>query len=108
MKHICTKCNEGIDAGKDVVQMMRGPWLGRITPGCQEVFAEWHWPRCFGSEFSLGSQIRPYQCLDCGKDVRLQERITFFVKGEETGEDHTFSERRGYRLYNVKHYPQCP
>jgi len=108
MKHICAGCKKTIVIGREVVQMMRGPWNGRMTPGFRELFAEWHWPRCFGHEFALGSQTRPYKCEECSKNVQLGEEISFIVMGEETGEGSTFSERRRKVLYSVKHYPRCP
>jgi DNA-directed RNA polymerase subunit RPC12/RpoP len=107
MKHTCAKCNETITFGKKVVQMMRGPWKGRITPGFHEVFAEWHWPECFGNEFKLQPQALPYKCEECGKEINGGENVCFFVVGDETDEYSTFSESRGYEIFSVKHYPSC-
>ena len=104
--HTCTRCDEPIERGEEVVQMLGGLQYSAITPAFVELVAEWHSP-CFHDEFQLNRQTRPYQCQECGKEIGFGERISCLVRGKETGEYHTVAEGRGYDIYTVKHYSGC-
>lgn len=105
-KHTCSKCDGDIKPLKRVVQYFRGKWEGAITPTPDQLFAEWH-EKCFAGEFDLKPQGRPYRCVSCGEEVHFGERVSFFVKGEETTQSYTVAERRGPLLYRVMHFPDC-
>lgn len=109
MKHICVRCNETIDFGREVVQMLEGPWYGGdvITPAFTSLFAEWHLS-CFQDEFPLNPQAYPYKCEECRRDVLFGETISFLIIGEETDEYSTVAEKRGNQICTVKHYASCP
>jgi hypothetical protein len=108
MKHACTRCDGNLEFGeKKVVQMLVGPWYDAITPAYTKLIAEWH-PKCFEDEFLLNPQARPYLCEACGHEVLFGEAICFFVIGEETDEGSTVAEKRGDRIYTIKHHPNCP
>jgi DNA-directed RNA polymerase subunit RPC12/RpoP len=107
MKHVCASCEGTLDFGKQVVQMLVGPWYDAITPGFTELFAEWH-RECFRGEFPLNPQERPYKCEECSNEVLFGERVSFLIIGEETDAGSTVAEKRGYQIYTVKHIPNCP
>ena len=108
MKHTCTRCNDPVGFGREVVQMLEGRWYGGryITPAFATLFAEWHRP-CFHHELTLSPQSYPYKCDECCRDISSGDKVSFLVIGEETGEGSTVAERRGDQIYNVKHYPSC-
>ena len=107
MKHSCTKCDIPLGFGESVVQMLAGPWFDAITPAFTKLIAEWH-PKCFQDEFPLNPQSRPYMCEGCGHGVLFGDTICFFVTGDETDEYSTVAERRGDKIYTIKHHPECP
>jgi len=110
MEHECCSddCSDPhIEQGEEVVQMLRGPWYGAITPGPVRLEREWH-RECF-REFSLRwyRQRKPYHCQNDGRKIKFGEEIYFFVVGKETDEDNMVCERRGDEIYNVTHV-RCP
>jgi hypothetical protein len=107
MQHRCIHCNQLVQQGGRVFQMLIGRWYGAITPGFQEPNApEWH-PECYQNRSPLRPQKRPYACLECGGVIRLGERVSYLVVGYETDEWSMVAESRGYAIYNVKHFPNC-
>jgi hypothetical protein len=103
MEHVCSSegCRLPLRRGDRVVQMLRGKsYPGYITPAFADILAEWH-ENCF-HEFILSPQTAPYRCQVC-QELTEGDDIVCFVIGQETGNDHSVSERRGYELYSVRH-----
>jgi hypothetical protein len=107
MKHICVKCEGSLAFGEQVVQMLEGPWYDAITPSFTTLHAEWH-RECFRGEFPLNPQEKPYKCENCTSHVLFGERISFLIVGEETDSGSIVAEKRGNRIYTVRHIPNCP
>lgn len=106
-KHVCLKCDNPLESGIPIVQMLIGPWYGAETPAFAVLSAEWH-EKCFENEFHLNAQRRVYKCENCGRQIEFGDLVRFFVKGYETSIGYTVAEQRGHEIYTVNHAPACP
>jgi hypothetical protein len=106
MEHECCAddCDDShIEKGEEVVQLLRAPWYGAITPAFSQLEREWH-KKCF-REFRLQfyRQKKPYYCEFDRKKIKFGDEIYFYVVGMETDEYNTVCEARGDEIYHVSH-----
>jgi len=105
MRHECAVDRLPLRYGEWVVQMIRGAsHMGYITPAFGDVMQEWH-RNCFNLLPFRGQSVlkAPYRCGRCFERIEHGDEVICFVVGRETGCRYSVCERRGYKVYGLRH-----
>lgn len=98
---VCSRCEEPIYVGSEIIQVARGRFVGNITPTYSDLIVANYHPSCYPKADRLESP--PYYCNKCIREVTVGEEIFYTARGTAPSQGHIRPESRGYGLVLVMH-----
>ena len=84
-----------------MIQVARGYFYeNHITPTLEHIDSEWH-VECY--EGDIGFQSIPYVCMNCIRQIRHGEFVSYVTVGTAPETSYIRPENRGYEMAHIEH-----